>query len=173
MADEFFESGYGEHPILFHVFSNGGCYVLLRFLQYFRNRQQGASSSNAMGVDLRGLVFDSSPARSDGWTRAQAFAEATYGNNRPWLKKIMAGALSVVFTIWNWYQDWICWIRRVPPPSAYHPYAALSQLDLRCPMLFVYSKADAICKYQYIEAFLEKQRRRGVQVRSLFHFLML
>lgn len=165
MADEFFESGYGEHPILFHVFSNGGCYVLLRFLQYFQKRRQQASSPSGVGdVDLRGLVFDSSPARSDGWTRAQAFTEAMYGNYRPWIKKLLAGALGVVFSIWNWYRATISWIRGLPSPTSTHPYVALSKLDLRCPMLFLYSKADSICKYHYIESFMEKQRRRGVQV---------
>jgi len=165
-ADEVFKSGYGEHPILFHVFSNGGCYVLLRFLQYFQTRRQRLSlSSGGMGdVDLRGLVFDSGPAQSSGWTRAQAFTEAMYFNYRPWVRRLLAGAFGVVFSIWNCYRAAMCWIRGLPSPTSTHPYTALTKLDLRCPMLFLYSKADAICKYHYIEAFMEKQRQRGVQV---------
>jgi len=167
MAEEFIESGYAEHPILFHVFSNGGCAVLTRFMEFFRKRelQQAASSSSNNGrINLRGLVFDSAPARGDYWTRAQAFTEAAFGNYRSLVKMLLVGAFSVVFTFYNWYHSALRWLRGQPSLASTHPYTTLSKMDLRCPMLFIYSKADAICKYQFIEAFMEKQRRRGVQV---------
>lgn len=68
-----FDMNFDSHPLIVHVFSNGGAYLYQHILL--------AMKQNSSNIDIRGLIFDSAP----GERRIMSLYRATsaiYGKER-------------------------------------------------------------------------------------------
>ncbi|KAM7309375.1 transmembrane protein 53-A-like [Ixodes scapularis] len=145
-----------DHPLFFHVFSNGGAFVYLLMSRQFRDRVDIMSK-------IRGVVFDSGPARVGFWQGVHVMA--SFVSTKMPLRYVVAffWALTVwLYSTLNWVGGLFLNMRRHAST-----FDSLLEEQPLCPQLFLYSKKDAVCSHDSIAAFAEARRARGVPVEEV------
>ena len=138
--------------IVVHAFSNGGSLVYEELVKSMNEPGPGRSSLRSR---LRGIIFDSTPARltfPTAW-RALSAAVPSIFMRVP----IMFGMLAFA-GIQYLFLDLL--FRRAPRPDMF--WNTLADDPASCPQLFVYSHADAIVPSADIEEMQRARASRGV-----------
>jgi len=151
------EKGGEGVPLLVHTFSNGGCLSLISLSR--RILLSRPSPSSAPAVPAKALIFDSCPAPITTHNGAYAFSMVF---RSPWLR-------------WcSWYVIYAALglMRGVNAALGYPDSAGRMREDLLDPALlpsqvpraYIYSKADKIVPYQYVEEMIALEKKEGRQV---------
>lgn len=148
-----------EHPVLFHMFSNGGC-IIYRYISEF------VCQDATNRVQIRGCVFDSGPAITTIFGMTQASMVSVRGSRLYRLAVSIITFLYLAFLGVLEYAASFIW-KQQREMFRVGLWKSLAEEPLRCPQLFLYSKADEICSYLSIQQFLEHRRKRGVPVHSI------
>ena len=148
------EMNLTENPVLFHIFSNGGCTL------YSAMREELKENSRFEDIEKLGVVYDSAPGK----VKMKTVVAATFNGYRPSvlttiLQMGLYALLSVYvgvetfFGMFGWqirgslYDDMIY----------YHDY---------CPELYLFSKADTDISACDVENVIERRRMQGVDITS-------
>ncbi|XP_042191581.1 transmembrane protein 53 isoform X1 [Callorhinchus milii] len=156
LLDLLFDIGIEEHPIVFHVFSNGGC-MLYRYiieLQYDR----GATRYRKLNVV--GTIFDSGPGDKNFQGGIRALHSILRPSNNPFIK--IFATVTFVF---------VALIRFMLYPASkfwsLSLYDSLKQDPSRWPQLYLYSKSDKVISYKDIENMIRARKQLRVRVESV------
>lgn len=133
-----YDMNFDSHPIIFHVFSNGGAYLYQHISYSIRNSNQP--------VQIRGMIFDSAPGdrRFMGLFRA---LRVILGRDKPCGHLRSAIVSVVLICLWIVEDSYRCFKRLFCPgieiPGS-NPLYTLMNEDTYYPQLFLYSKEDDI-----------------------------
>lgn len=136
-----YDMNFDSHPIIFHVFSNGGAYLYQHISYSIRNSNQP--------VQIRGMIFDSAPGdrRIMGLYRA---LRVILGKDKPCGHLRSAIVSVVLICLWIVEDSYRCFKRLFCPnmeiPGS-NPLYTLMNEDTYYPQLFLYSKEDDIIPY--------------------------
>uniref|UniRef100_T1J1M2 Transmembrane protein 53 n=1 Tax=Strigamia maritima TaxID=126957 RepID=T1J1M2_STRMM len=148
-----------EHPILFHMFSNGGCMVY-RYISKF------IYSDADLTLQVRGCVFDSGPAITTVVGTTSAISESIRGSRFyrmafsvfTFLYLSLYGIVEYIASlIWSQQREAFC----------IGLWEDLSRDRLTCPQLFFFSRADKICGNESIEKFIVIRKKLGIDAVSV------
>lgn len=144
-----------KNPVMFHVFSNGGCMLY----RYIAELQQSHSQFNSMNVV--GSVFDSGPDDKNVVGAARALNAV--------LK--LTSNIVVRYFILSCYILSIVILRvfLYPLTKLIHEdhYSVMRNDPSRSPQLYLYSKGDRVINYHHVEDLVKKRQQMGVPVQSI------
>lgn len=145
-----------EHPIIIHMFSNGGCYM-------YRHICELMSKTSGKTLQIRGCIFDSGPAVNTPLNVFRAIATTTRGNLiYRWIRGLVLMFVIIFAAVMEFLLSFVWSERR--RIASHAMWTCLSKDPQRCPQLFLYSRADKICNYKSIKSFAEERRKCGVPV---------
>lgn len=149
-----------EHPVMFHMFSNGGCLV-------YRCISDILAGDVAMSqINIKGCVFDSGPAISSLLGATQAAMTSVRGGQ---LYRVFVGVATFLylgFTGLVAYAVGLIW-KNHRGLFIVDMWWGLAEEKSSWPQLFLYSKADKLCQHESIRKFVEFRRDNGVPVHSV------
>lgn len=156
-----YDMNFDSHPIIFHVFSNGGAYLYQHISYSIRNSNQP--------VQIRGMIFDSAPGdrRFMGLYRA---LRVILGRDKPCGHLRSAIVSVVLICLWIVEDSYRCFKRLFCPGveiQGSNPLHTLMNEDTYYPQLFLYSKEDDIIPHYDVEKFAKHREDRGVPVRKV------
>ncbi|XP_067893222.1 transmembrane protein 53 isoform X2 [Heterodontus francisci] len=156
LLDLLFDIGIEEHPILFHVFSNGGCMLYRHIVELQCNKTETYFTK----LNVVGTIFDSAPGNRN----LQGGIRALYtslGSSTNVLVKCFAIPAFVLIVL----------LKAVLYPItqfiSLSNYDALKADPSRWPQLYLYSKADKIISCKDIEAMIKMRKLLAIQVQSV------
>ncbi|KAK7066416.1 Transmembrane protein 53 [Halocaridina rubra] len=140
------------HPVFFHVLSNNGS-----TLYYYIT--QALEETDAPVIDIKGLIFDSTPAPRRVYSGTRAIYEITAGSI--WMK--LCASLGMMIYLMSWGVLSVLWTIISGKLPKYPPWSLVEE-RLRCPQLFLYSKADKLIAADDVEFFITERQKLGVPV---------
>ncbi|XP_052899095.1 transmembrane protein 53-B [Anopheles moucheti] len=156
-----YDMNFDSHPLIFHVFSNGGAFLYQHIALALRRSKSP--------INICGMIFDSAPGdrRIVGLYRA---ITAIYGKERRC--NTLLSALMAVAAILLWtFEDAFNYVLNFIKPRGYevqtNPSYNLKYESNAWPQLFLYSREDLLIPYTDIEKFANYRRRCGVDVRMV------
>ncbi|KAM8715391.1 hypothetical protein ACLKA7_002443 [Drosophila subpalustris] len=154
------DMNFDAHPLIFHIFSNGGAYLYQHINLAVRKHKSP--------LQVRGVIFDSAPGerRVLGLYRA---ITAIYGRQKR-CNCITALAITLTLSImWFLEESFVAFkslfIKSTPVNAS--PFCELKNEVNKYPQLFLYSKADVVIPYRDVEKFIRLRRDQGIDVSSL------
>ncbi|KAH7984797.1 hypothetical protein HPB49_025730 [Dermacentor silvarum] len=148
-----------EHPLFFHAFSNGGAFVYSLMNRHFRDDVQVMSK-------IRGVIFDSGPARVGFWQCVSVMATFVRG------RSVFRYTVAFFWALAMWFYSALTSLGSLVLSTRFQrcesAYDALLAESPLCPQLFLYSEKDAVCSHQSIRAFADARRTKGVPVEEVF-----
>ncbi len=145
-----------ENPIVFHVFSNGGCMLYRNIIDVLH------SEPRFCDLLVIGTIFDSAPAPNDWATGVRAFM-ASLNVNR--FIRYALGFLLVLYLFGVWlFTKTISlfgYTRSLPYADF---WTAMESDPSRWPQMFLYSKEDKLVPYKNIQQLAEHRQYLGVEV---------
>ncbi|XP_064077947.1 transmembrane protein 53-like [Macrobrachium nipponense] len=141
-----------NHPVFFHMMSNNGS-----TLYYYISQAMG--ETDAPAINVRGCIFDSTPAPRRIFTAATAIYEVTPGS--VWMK--LCASLGMVIYLVGWGVLSVLWTI-ISGKLPKHPPWALVEEQSRCPQLFLYSKADKLISSDDVDFFIAERQKLGIPV---------
>ncbi|XP_055541929.1 transmembrane protein 53-B [Wyeomyia smithii] len=156
-----YDMNFDSHPLIFHVFSNGGAFLYQHIAL--------ANRRSKRPVRICGMIFDSAPGdrRILGLFRA---ISAILGKERRCNALVSAFmAISIIF-LWT-FEDSFNYLRNLVYSDGYEVQTNPSHnLKYECnewPQLFLYSKTDRLIPYTDIEKFAVYRQKCGTDVRMV------
>ncbi|XP_076036928.1 transmembrane protein 53 [Oratosquilla oratoria] len=146
------EMAFTQHPVFFHIFSNGGA-VLYHYIN------QEMISKGAPKINLKGCIFDSCPAPRKISSGIQAMYEVVPG---PFYIKVVA-SFGVFLYLFGWMLVRVI-LGILTGRMPIMPPWSLVQDSSRVPQLFLYSKADHLVSSDDIDFFAQERQNMGVPV---------
>ncbi|XP_057333328.1 transmembrane protein 53 [Microplitis mediator] len=147
------ERNLDEHPIIFHIFSNGGAYL-------YQHVSLAMDQINN-NIKVKGVIFDSAPGERRITSLFKALSAIMGGN--PVINIPFSFVITVFLSIL-----WICetishalGLSNLPSPS--NPYTLINESN-KWPQLFLYSNADTLIPAADVEKFAYYRAKRGVEV---------
>ncbi|XP_071495175.1 transmembrane protein 53-like [Diadema antillarum] len=153
VLESLFELDLQENPVFFHVFSNAGGYVYRGITDILC----GPSPGQFAQLQVRGVVFDSSPSRPTMMTAFRAISSSQPPSQHWLISRIKA------FLIWAFFM--ILGLRANSQRLTY--FDAILRDKIACPQLFLYSEADSIVPCEDIQKVIQGRRGRGFKVREV------
>ena len=141
-----------EHPIFFHVFSNGGAFVY----QHLSLAMQQAKTP----LKVKGVIFDSAPGERRVTALFKAISAIIGGHP---FTNIPMSVLITLFLSILWFFEVIAHAFGRGYPVQTNPIA-LAEESYSWPQLFLYSNADTLIPASDVEMFATRRAERGVQV---------
>lgn len=136
-----FDMNFDSHPLIFHVFSNGGAYLYQHIALAIRKSKRP--------VQVQGTIFDSAPGdrKMIGLYRA---ISAIYGKQKP-LNAVVALLVTVGLMVVWFFEDLYHRVRYVfrteSDPAQANPFHNLKDEANRWPQLFMYSRRDLLIPF--------------------------
>ncbi|KAH8328731.1 hypothetical protein KR074_007850 [Drosophila pseudoananassae] len=154
------DMNFDAHPIIFHIFSNGGAYLYQHI--------NIAVVKHKCPLQVRGVIFDSAPGerRILGLYRA---ITAIYGRDK------RCNCLTAIFItltlsfMWFMEESFAAFKNFFVKSTPLHasPFCDLKKEANKFPQLFLYSKGDVVIPYKDVEKFIGLRRDQGIQVSSV------
>ncbi|XP_017032159.1 transmembrane protein 53 [Drosophila kikkawai] len=154
------DMNFDAHPLIFHIFSNGGAYLYQHINLAVINHKSP--------LDVRGVIFDSAPGerRMLGLYRAII---AIYGREKR-CNCLTALAITLTLSImWFVEESFAAFKNLFIHSSAIHPspFCELKNESNKFPQMFLYSKGDDVIPYRDVEKFIRLRRDRGIEVSAV------
>ncbi|KAJ9580610.1 hypothetical protein L9F63_024225, partial [Diploptera punctata] len=140
-----------EHPIFFHVFSNGGAFLY----QHVSRAMQLQSKQ----LKVKGVIFDSAPGKRRMISLFRAISAIVGG---PIYYNIPASILITAFLMLAWVFEVIARSLKERKPLQTDPIDLVEE-PFTWPQLFLYSTTDKLISYE----FAERRRQRGINVSAV------
>lgn len=154
------DMSFDAHPLIFHIFSNGGAYLYQHINLAVRKHKSP--------LQVRGVIFDSAPGerRVLGLYRA---ITAIYGRQKR-CNCLTALAITLTLSImWFLEEAFVAFkslfIKSTPVNAS--PFSELKNETNKYPQLFLYSKGDVVIPYKDVEKFIRLRRDQGIDVSSV------
>uniref|UniRef100_A0A1A9WES0 Transmembrane protein 53 n=1 Tax=Glossina brevipalpis TaxID=37001 RepID=A0A1A9WES0_9MUSC len=149
------------HPIILHIFSNGGAYLYQHISLAIRR--------NKTPLRIRGMIIDSAPGerRILGLYRA---VTAIYGRERKKCHCLTAVIITLTLSFMWFAEEAYSAFKSLfvkTEPIQTNPFNDLKNEPNEFPQLFLYSKGDAVIPYSDIEKFIKIRQEQGVEVNSI------
>ncbi|XP_063234373.1 transmembrane protein 53 [Bacillus rossius redtenbacheri] len=144
-----------EHPIFFHVFSNGGAFLYQHVSQ--------AMQSQDKPLKVKGCIFDSAPGERRVSSLFRAIAAIVGGH---WLYSTAVAAVATLACLVVWWLESLARSLRERKALDAEPIH-LEEEPFRWPQLLVYSSRDRLICYKDVEKFAQHRRERGVAVTAV------
>ncbi|XP_023159818.1 transmembrane protein 53 [Drosophila hydei] len=153
------DMNFDAHPLIFHIFSNGGAYLYQHINLAVRKHKSP--------LQVRGVIFDSAPGerRMLGLYRA---ITAIYGKEKR-CNCITALAITLTLSImWFVEETFVAFKSLFVKSTPVHasPFSELKNETNKYPQLFLYSKSDVVIPYRDVEKFIRMRRDQGIDVSS-------
>ncbi|KAI9577073.1 hypothetical protein GQX74_011153 [Glossina fuscipes] len=150
-----------KHPIILHIFSNGGAYLYQHISL--------ATRRNKTPLKIRGMIIDSAPGerRILGLYRA---VTAIYGRERKKCHCLTAVIITLTLSFMWFAEEAYSAFKSLfvkTEPIQTNPFNDLKNEPNEFPQLFLYSKGDAVIPYTDIEKFIKIRQEQGVEVNSI------
>lgn len=145
------------NPLIFHVFSNGGCAV------YRRINQLLLTDKSFSGIQVKGCIFDSCPGPRN---LRSAFRALQASLQTHAVISYILGSVLVIYLIVARCLQWVVSFVRCTSDTSEDLWLGTRNDKSRWPQLFLYSKADHIIPYQCIDQLVEYRRGLGVDIGS-------
>lgn len=143
-----------ENPIIVHAFSNGGG-MMYRYISEHKRK-----SPQHKNVNIVGAIFDSLPAERKAKIAVRALMTSLTTNI---IFKLLLGLLLYIFLVGrDVFQTLFSFSKR---KATYWDY--MYNESGKWPSLYLYSKADEIVNYLYVEAVIEHRKGLGCDIQSL------
>ena len=149
-----------DNPIIFHIFSNGGCLVYQKishilFVEPIKDYK---------AIHIIGCVFDSCPSQRNIFIATKAFMKSI---NKHWLVAYIIGFFFLLYMIALKIKLSIIGSFEVITPESktkveYWDYLLNEPSD--CPQMYLYSKKDEIVSADGIDAIVAHRKKMGVDV---------
>lgn len=146
------DKSLGEHPIFFHIFSNGGAFLY----EYVSVAMQQAGSP----FQVKGVIFDSAPGERRVLSLYRAISAIIGGHpltNIP-MSFVITFFLSVIWIVEIFIQS------SLRKGKMMASLASLAEEPYSCPQLFLYSNTDTLISSADVEKFATRRAERGVKV---------
>ncbi|CAG5085403.1 Similar to TMEM53: Transmembrane protein 53 (Bos taurus) [Cotesia congregata] len=148
------ERNLDEHPIIFHIFSNGGAYL-------YQHVSLAMDQINN-NIKVKGVIFDSAPGERRITSLFKAISAIMGGNP---VVNIPFSFVITVFLSLLWICETISNSLGITNlPSASNPYTLINEPN-NWPQLFLYSNADTLIPAADVEKFANHRAKRGVEVK--------
>lgn len=148
-----------HNPIIFHVFSNGGCMVYTQLTALLNSPDCEYHDK----VSVRGVIFDSSPGKRRILNAVKAFMST--------LQLSLALRYLLGFCLLMYLIFTRILLRLLPMDlgsgRGFQLYEALCKDPAQCPQLFLYSRADQVILAKDVEEVMAKREEKGVPVKSV------
>ncbi|KZC05410.1 PREDICTED: transmembrane protein 53 [Dufourea novaeangliae] len=141
-----------QHPIFFHVFSNGGAFLY----QHVSLAMQQANTP----LKVKGVIFDSAPGERRLTALFKAISAIIGGHP---LTNIPMSFFITIFLSVLWLFEVIAHAFGRGYPVQTNPIA-LAEESNSWPQLFLYSNADTLIPASDVEKFASRRAERGVRV---------
>ncbi|XP_064554054.1 transmembrane protein 53 [Drosophila montana] len=154
------DMNFDAHPLIFHIFSNGGAYLYQHINLAVRKHKSP--------LQVRGVIFDSAPGerRMLGLYRA---ITAIYGKEKR-CNCLTALAITLTLSIMWFVEETYSAFKNVfvkSTPLHASPFCELKNETNKYPQLFLYSKSDVVIPYKDVEKFIRMRRDQGINVSSV------
>lgn len=155
------DMNFDSHPLIFHIFSNGGAYLYQHISLAIRK--------NKNPIQIRGMIFDSAPGerRMLGLFRA---VTAIYGREKRKCNCLAAVFITLTLSFMWFVEETYTAFKSLfmkTEPSQTNPFNDLKNEPNQFPQLFMYSKGDVVIPYEDIENFAKYREQRGVDVSKI------
>ncbi|XP_058815796.1 transmembrane protein 53-B [Topomyia yanbarensis] len=156
-----YDMNFDSHPLIFHVFSNGGAFLYQHIAL--------ANRRSKRPVQICGMIFDSAPGdrRVLGLFRAISAILGKEKRCNAVVSAVMAVSLIVLWAV----EDTFNYLRNFIRPLGYevqtNPSHNLKYESNEWPQLYLYSKTDLLIPYTDIEKFAAYRQQCGVDVRMV------
>ncbi|XP_078074711.1 transmembrane protein 53 [Mustelus asterias] len=156
LLDLLFDIGIEDHPIMFHVFSNGGCMLYRHIVELQCNKTETYFTK----LNVIGTIFDSAPGNRNLQGGIRALSAVLGSSTNVFVKCIaipafvLIAVLKVVLYPVTQFVSLSC-------------YDALKVNPSRWPQLYLYSKADKIISYKEVEAMIKIRKQLDIHVQSV------
>ncbi|KAM7353337.1 transmembrane protein 53 isoform 1-T3 [Cochliomyia hominivorax] len=156
-----YDMHFDSHPVIFHIFSNGGAYLYQHISLAIRKHKTP--------LQVRGMILDSAPGerRMLGLYRA---VTAIYGKERKKCHCITAIIITLTLGIMWFVEETFAAFKSLfvkTDPIQTNPFNDLKNEPNEYPQLFLYSKGDVVIPYTDIEKFINIRQQQGVDVNSI------
>ncbi|XP_069692813.1 transmembrane protein 53 isoform X2 [Periplaneta americana] len=144
-----------EHPIFFHVFSNGGAFLYQHVSQAIQMRSKP--------LKVKGVIFDSAPGKRRLMSLFRAVTAIIGG---PAFVNIPAAIVITGFLMLVWLFEVLARSLKERKPLQTDPIDLVEE-PFTWPQLFLYSTTDKLIRYEDVEKFAERRCQRGVNVSAV------
>ncbi|XP_078417206.1 transmembrane protein 53 [Cetorhinus maximus] len=156
LLDLLFDIGIEEHPIMFHVFSNGGCMLYRHVVELQCNKTETYFTK----LNVIGTIFDSAPGNRN----LQGGIRALYTVLGPSVSVFVKCIAIPAFVLIVLLKTVLYPVTQFVSLSCYD---ALKVDPSRWPQLFLYSKADKVILHKDIEAMIKVRKLLNIQVQCV------
>ncbi|KAL8622436.1 hypothetical protein ACOMHN_034101 [Nucella lapillus] len=159
VLDVLAENNLSNNPVIFHLFSNGGCMVYSQLITLLN----APDSEHHQQLSVRGVIFDSSPGKRRILNAVKAFM-----STMPFREvfRYLLGLCLLMYLVFT-----RCLRMLLPGMLAmekgFQLYESICLDETKCPQLFLYSKADEVILAEDVEEVITTRKERGVEVKSL------
>lgn len=153
-----FDLGLEESPIFFHVFSNGGA-VLYRHVTEIIH---GPFAAEFAALNIAGCVYDSGPTKPTIASAIRAMSAAA-NPKASFVARLFRIVIFIIMTMLSVFFPSTWEGNRIRRTF----FKALREDRARFPQLFLYSKADSVCRYKDVESLVAARGELGVNVRQV------
>eukprot|EP00741_Cyanophora_paradoxa_P019817 tig00021168_g19125.t1 len=140
-------------PVLFHVFSNGGCFIYESVLHVLKTGTGFAGAQDR----IRGCVFDSCPCELQLNVAFTAITTGAGFNPLPYFAGTLAVSVLGFFSLLRCGQE----------SRLQEYFRNLASAPSHIVELFVHSKDDPLCPWEFVERLVNERRARGARVTHL------
>ncbi|XP_075149397.1 transmembrane protein 53-A isoform X2 [Haematobia irritans] len=156
-----YDMHFDSHPVIFHLFSNGGAYLYQHISLAIRKHKTP--------LQVRGMILDSAPGerRMLGLYRA---VTAIYGKERKKCHCVTAIIITLTLGIMWFVEETFSAFKSLfvkTEPIQTNPFHDLKNEPNEYPQLFLYSKGDVVIPYTDVEHFINLRQQQGVDVSSV------
>ncbi|KAL0277325.1 UNVERIFIED_CONTAM: hypothetical protein PYX00_004663 [Menopon gallinae] len=155
LLDVIYDMTLDEHPIFFHIFSNGGAFFY-QHISFHMQRQERK-------LQVKGVIFDSAPGEKRFYSVYRALSAIIGGSqwyNVP-LAFVIALFLFLSFLIMAYIKAFLHMKKPQTDPIV------LADEPFNWPQLFIYSKNDELVRFEDVEKFISMREKRGIRVERL------
>uniref|UniRef100_A0A1I8Q7G4 Transmembrane protein 53 n=1 Tax=Stomoxys calcitrans TaxID=35570 RepID=A0A1I8Q7G4_STOCA len=156
-----YDMNFDSHPVIFHLFSNGGAYLYQHISLAIRKHRTP--------LQVRGMILDSAPGerRMLGLYRA---VTAIYGKERKKCHCVTAIIITITLGIMWFVEETFSAFKSLfvkTEPIQTNPFHDLKNEPNEYPQLFLYSKGDVVIPHTDVEHFINIRQQQGVDVTSV------
>lgn len=149
------EMNLSDNPVLFHIFSNGGCMI------YNAMRDELKENSEFEDLETLGVVYDSAPGNSGVNQRVSAVFQSY---PRGFITSILKMGLYAFMVVTMGLNMILNFFGIQVHESMYDKMLYYQD---GCPELYLFSKADELVSATDVENTIDKRRMQGVDITSM------